>query len=681
VEALAAGMTAAASPTELANLVLERFANGTPQSFNEVYPHEEGRRLLASAVADNRRRVPGDAKVLSEGGGRAVLLLTGHFDYGNPGGETILSRGFSGLYEAQRTPQGWRLTRHLPIDADSSIRRQDVTVDIRPGSGIDVKTRLNVRVDRAEGIAVRLNRSAALAAVRLDGRQARHSFSGGLLWVQSPAGRNRVLELTYSVPPGPASSNTLAIGTDHGFIRDQEIWLPILNYRTEADMADFLVVARIPARYQLSTSIPQQDTVRGGIRQVTGKSTIPTFGLSLGYDVAWTPSEITFGDTRLSIFAGPEFRPDHAQIKAAFRWTHDHLTRQFGPPQFNYFAISERRSAKMDHWNILTNNTIVAGTGGGALRPRSGIHAGFALGHEMAHAWTRGTGGGRFLLMEGWATFAESYLVGVVQGPDAEKAFWDTYRNRYELSGSEGAVGILTDYNNRGVAYTKGPWIFRMLRDRLGEAVFLRGLRSFMDLKSGPCRRSGVHNGDVPLSRYDVWPILRPWIEEEVTPDLTARSEGGRLRIAQTGPVFDLPLTVELVTASGVFRRRYQINARESAFNIADVGPVTSVRLDPERKLLLRRPMGEMVTFDVEAPSAAQKVQIAGDFTSKPIDALLQNGSWRVTVPISEGFYHWHWLVDGKRPASFPSFAPVSGTREVRPLEDVSEAGLRRKES
>jgi len=241
-------------------------------------------------------------------------------------------------------------------------------------------------------------------------------------------------------------------------------------------------------------------------------------------------------------------------------------------------------------------------------------------------------------------------------------------------------VGILTDYNNRGVAYTKGPWIFRMLRDRLGEAIFLRGLRSFMELKSGP---AGIPEFTAALSRsagYDVWPILRPWIEEEVTPSLTASIEGGRLRIAQKGPVFDLPLTVELVTASGVFRRQYQIKERESAFDIADVGPVTSVRLDPERKLLLRRPMGEMVTFDVEAPSAAQKVQIAGDFTSKPIDAVLQNGSWRVTVPISEGFYHWHWLVDGKRPASFPSFAPVSGTREVRPLEDVSAAAQNRGE-
>ena len=87
--------------------------------------------------------------------------------------------------------------------------------------------------------------------------------------------------------------------------------------------------------------------------------------------------------------------------------------------------------------------------------------------------------------MEGWATFVESYLVAAAHGAEAERAFWDSYRNHYERNGFEGGVGILTDYNNRGVAYSKGAWIFRMLRDRLGEATFLRGLRAYMDTPEG----------------------------------------------------------------------------------------------------------------------------------------------------------------------------------------------------
>lgn len=665
----------ASTPMQLGTLVLSRFATGAPEAFNEVYTYQAGRDLVASAVANNRRRVPGEARVLSQRGDRAVLLLTGHVEGASGGSETVLARGFSGLYEARQGPSGWSLTRSLPIDADSRLFRQDVRVIIKPGTGIDVVTRMTMGVSRAEGILVRLNRSAALKTVKVNDRPVEHSFSGGVLWLRSPARQNVRVELAYSIPPGPETSSTMAIGTEHGFIRDQEVWLPVLNYRSEADMADFHVVASIPAKYQLSLSVPQTDSVQNGVRKVTGETTMPSHGLSIGYDSAWTPKEVAIGDARLQMFTGPDFTPNQAEIESAFRWTYEQLTKHFGPPRTKYFAVSQRRSGKFAGWSLLTNNTIVAGTSGGPLRPRTGLHTGAGFGHETSHAWTRPTGPGRFLLMEGWATFAEAYLINAVHGPAAERAFWDSNRNNYDRSGYEGSVSILTDFNNGGVAYTKGPWIFRMLRDRLGEETFLRGLRDYMNIKDG--QPAGTPEFAAAMSRaagYDVAPILRPWLEEQVTPDLTATISENRLEVSQAGPVFDIPLTVEFVTATSTVRRQFHVNSRDEEFDISNVGQVTSVRLDPDRKLLMRRRFGEVVTFDVEAPANTQKVQLAGDFTSKPIDAVRENGSWRVSLPLTEGFYQWYWLVDGRRPASLPSLAPVMGSLEVRPIQRVSGA-------
>ena len=362
----------APDPARLGALILERFATGTPDAFDKVYAHPEGRQLVASAAASGRRRVPGVARVLSRRGDRAVLLLTGHVEYGSPGTETLLARGFSGLYEARRGPEGWSLARHLPIDADSRIRRQDVRIDVRPGTGMHVVTRVGMSVDRAEGIAVRLNRSAVLTSVKVNGRPVEHLFSGGLLWVRSPATRHTTVELDYAIAPGPATSSTLAIGPEHGFVRDQEMWLPVLNYRTAADMAQFRVEAQIPAAHQLSVSVPQTESVRGGVRRVTGETLLPSHGISIGYDAAWSPYEISAGDARLRAFVAPDFTPSRRDVEAAFRWTYAQLTSQFGPPRMQYFAVSQRRSAPWTNWSLLTNNTIVGGTSGGPVRPQIG---------------------------------------------------------------------------------------------------------------------------------------------------------------------------------------------------------------------------------------------------------------------------------------------------------------------
>jgi hypothetical protein len=627
--------------------------------------------MLAAAASAKRKRIPGHAKVLSRNGDKAVLLLTGYVEADTPGGETLRSRAFSGLYEARRGAKGWALARHLPIDADSRIIEQDVRVGIRPGEGLDVTTRAAMSTERAEGLAVRLNRGVILKTVKVNGRPAEHLFSGGLLWARSPARGPVTLELFYRVPAGPSDSTTLAVNPVAGFVRDQEIWLPVLNYRTEADMARIKVRAEIPASHHLSISVPQTETVRDGVRIVEGSNVTPSHGISLLYDRNFAPYEVAVADARMRAFVTPDFKPGRDELESAFGWTYGQLRQRFGPPRTNYFAVGQRRWAPWTGWSLLTNNIIVGGANGGPLRPQTGVHTGAGFGHEMSHAWTMATGPARFLMMEGWATWVEAGLVAAEHGSEAERAFWEAKRNSYEQAAFEGRVGFYTDYNNEGLAYTKGAWVFRMLQDRLGEAVFLRGLRFYIDIPNG--RPAGVPELAEAMSRaagYDVWPILRPWIEEDVTPDIQAFVEGGRLRLVQAGPVFNLPLEVELATPSGPVRRTVALNARQEVIDITDMGAVSAVRLDPERRLLMRRRLGEVVTFEFTAPEAS-KVQLTGDFAAQPLDAENKSGVWQVSVPLSEGLYHWRWIVDGKSPASGPDAPAARGTRAVRPLETL----------
>jgi hypothetical protein len=280
--------------------------------------------------------------------------------------------------------------------------------------------------------------------------------------------------------------------------------------------------------------------------------------------------------------------------------------------------------------------------------------------------------------MEGWATFAESYILAVAHGPAVERAFWAAQRNDYERLGFEGRVSILGDQNNEGVAYNKGAWVFRMLRDALGEAAFARGLRAYM--ATPPGQAAGLEEFAAALSRAagrDVGPLLRPWLEEAVTPDVTARvvadARGRRVVLTQAGPVFELPaLEIALVTAAGdTARQQVRLITRETVLDVSDVGALTDVLVDPDHRLLLRRHRGEVARFEWHAPGAA-RVALAGDFAAAPAPAARdQEGIWRVEVPLTEGQYAWHWLVDGRRPLAAPSAVPPSGVRIVRPLRDL----------
>jgi hypothetical protein len=164
-----------------------------------------------------------------------------------------------------------------------------------------------------------------------------------------------------------------------------------------------------------------------------------------------------------------------------------------------------------------------------------------------------------------------------------------------------------------------------------------------------------------------VRPFLRPWLEETVLPDVTARIEDGRLIVTQAGPVFPMTVDVDLVTARDTVRRSIELTAAADTFDVDDVGNVTDVLLDPDHRLLLRRHRGEPVTFSIAAPGAKQ-VELAGSFTSERIAATRgEDGVWRVTLPLTAGRYSRVWLVDGERRED-----PQGDLLIVRPLGPVT---------
>jgi aminopeptidase N len=223
---------------------------------------------------------------------------------------------------------------------------------------------------------------------------------------------------------------------------------------------------------------------------------------------------------------------------------------------------------------------MVAGVKGGSFVD-TGAAPRAAFAHEICHAWTRGTGPGSNFIQEGWATFCEGLVLRHRASAEVEKRFWDVQAERY-FRVHDGKYRINDDAMNSGVAYQKGAWIFKMLEGILGEKKFNEVMTRFAAVSQ---RNPQTVEQFMTITGQAAF--LKPWITEQSAPVLSTTTNGNTLSIAQTGPLFDLPLTVEVRTAGSVSRQKVRVSERTTIVK-ADTD-IVSVVLDPNRELLLRR--------------------------------------------------------------------------------------------
>lgn len=700
----------APTPDSLASLVLARFASGSPAAFDSIYPDPLGRAVVQSAVERKETRAAGITRVIRTDPQHAVLLITGIVHAGNGAGihtggdETNLVRRFSGLYEATRSGDAWTLTRQIPLDTGNFIRGQKLHVTLAPGSASHILDTLTVSVGGPYGLAVRLNTAARISTLQLDGRRVPYAFGGGVLWIDAPSRARSKLVLDYTIADEHRSSSRDAsergeatdTAPDHGALHNTDAWHPFFNYDSGHDFAPLSITVALPARYRLTTSVPQTETIRGSARIVRGESMHPEFLLALMYDRSWTPVSTPIGDLRFETFTAPDFPFSHDTLAARVAREYRILVPRFGEPQLpsHYLAVVEDRELGHGGFSVRMNNAVVSGDHPVTLDdPYFGPSSAFA--HEVAHGWTMNASGpAANFLQEGWATYGESLVLRAMYGPATEHAFWEKTRTGYVggldragfLGGFEGKQSILGNPDNGRIHYFKGSWILHSLNEVLGDAVFDRGMRAFIThAGQGP---NGYQEFIADMSRaagHDMTSFIMPWLSETYIPDVHARVEGRQLIVTQTQPTvpFDLALDVALVTTSGTIHRAVHLTTRADTTELGDVGTVSQVHVDPDHHFLLRRHWGDTVHFELRAPTA-KTVELTGNFLAKPIPATRTGDLWSVALPLTEGRYTWVWRVDGKSPsdtdvlaaAKAGASAPdaIAGVRTVQPVRLLPDA-------
>ena len=692
VAPVVAGSVGAPTPDSLGTLFLSRFATGSPAAFDSIDPDSLGRAVVHSAAQRKLPREASTMRVVRRDARRAVLLLTGIVKAGNGGDETNLVRHFSGFYEAALQDGMWHIVRQLPIDTLNFIHGQVLHIDLAPGRDIHVEDTLSVIVGTEYGMAVRLNNDVRIARLRYDGDSVAWTLGGGVLWIAAPRRGHAQLALSYTLRDASGPSRAVAASSGdslpaYGAFHNTDAWHPFFDYNSANDLGPATMTVHLPAEYYLTTTLPQRDTVIGGVRTVTGHSTYPTWLLSMIYDRDWRPVTSDVRGVTFETFTTPAFHFSHDSLAKALRPIDSVLNARFGGPNPPYIAAVEDRAIGPRGFSVRMNEAVVSGSKAEELVALGVRGPSFVFAHEVSHAWTmNATGPAANMLREGWATFAESVMLGAMYGDSVERDYWNRLRNGYML-GSEGRISILGSPDNGSVHYSKGAWIFHMFDELLGDSAYDRGIREYVQ-RQADGKTAGYQELIDAMShaaKRDLTSFAMPWFSEKLIPDVRADVSGRRLILTQVQatPPFDLPLDIALTTASGsTVRRHVRLTKKADTVALAGVDSVVAVHVDPDHHLLLQRHWGQHVRLELPVAQAAgdTAVAIVGDFTLDSIPAAREGDTWVVTIPLTTGRYVYAWQINGKPRSIIKGGNPGSdsdpattGSIEVKPLEPLTD--------
>jgi aminopeptidase N len=229
------------------------------------------------------------------------------------------------------------------------------------------------------------------------------------------------------------------------------------------------------------------------------------------------------------------------------------------------------------------------------------------IAHELAHQWwgdlVTCKDWSHLWLNEGFATYSESLWAEHALGRD-ERDWHMLEDSRAARSGSTQTRPIVDrHYPNPGSmfdnrVYPKGAWVLHMLRSRLGDEDFFRGLQrygtvmSYQTAETSDLRKTFERLYGLSLERF-----FYDWTERPGNPKLLVETEwqpqSKRLKVhvkqTQKEDVFEIPVRID-VQLKGYEKSQLAItrlmNEREFTEYVPLTGTPETVEVDPEFALL-----------------------------------------------------------------------------------------------
>jgi aminopeptidase N len=398
-------------------------------------------------------------------------------------------------------------------------------------------------------------------------------------------------------------------------------WVPSLNHPSAKATVSFMVTA--PAKYWVVANgrvVSSSDSPDGTRTQRwSEKFPIPPYCMVVvvGEFAMALPAGLTRDPLRspIQFYVPPSQRALAAKGFGAAVPSYQFFSRTVAPFPYEKLAhiVGATRFGGMENSTaIVYTSTLLDPRPDQPVSPRFGIQRRLVelVAHETAHQWfgdavTPATWADLWL-SEGFATYFAGLFVERYEGEAGFREYMtrkgeDYFRyaktRRAPIHDRETEnLNQLLNANN----YQKGAWVLHMLRRRLGDAAFFRGVRAYYrahlhgNATTEDLRRALEQSSGQPLRAFFarwVYGAGHPVYEANWSWRAAgARGSGGTLvlTLAQTQAeeFFGDPVTVEIATPRGARRVIVRPTGRETATIVPLPARPTDVRVDPQDAIL-----------------------------------------------------------------------------------------------
>lgn len=233
------------------------------------------------------------------------------------------------------------------------------------------------------------------------------------------------------------------------------------------------------------------------------------------------------------------------------------------------------------------------------------------IAHELAHQWfgdlVTCKDWAHLWLNEGFATYYDALYEGHKHGPDAMR--YSMYQSAKGIMGQPNQTNAIVRRDWREpeeqfsyLAYPKGSWVLHMLRSQLGEDLFRRCIKTYLEKFQFDVAETEDLNGVIEeLSGrtfdrfFDQWVYHAAYPDMGVTYNWDEKTKLAKLTLSQNQKLsdnvllFEFPLTVRFKSKSGtVTDRRITVKEKSEDFYFPLAEAPEIVRLDPELTVLAK---------------------------------------------------------------------------------------------
>jgi aminopeptidase N len=464
----------------------------------------------------------------------------------------------------------------------------------------------------------------AIDSMTVDGRACRFSRRPGHLIaaLDPPAQRGGRLEVAVAYHGRPKDGLLMSKGRKRPFaVADNwpdraHNWIPCLDHPSAKATVRYTITAPERDVVVANGALEYSSAAARGTRLwvYSEKVPIPAYCMvvSIGEDVVITATQTAV--TSLTYYVPPSFRDYANRGFSAAAPALDYYQSTVAPFPFEKLALILGDSAfegmEFPSAIVYPRAIFELSKKPEPMSRRFGVPSRIeiAVAHEIAHQWfgddvTESTWADLWL-SEGFATYFTGLFIEKYEGEQAFRAYMSDaaglafdFEKHVRLPLHDTLTLNLQQLLNNNV-YQKGAWVLHMLRRRLGDDAFFRGVRDYYDSHRGATANSeDLRDSLEKSSGRDLKDFFGRWVYGTGHPVYSLSSSWEekapghgeltlKLNQVQTGEPFLDPVDVEIVTLSGKSRVTMRPAGKAATAVVSlDDKPLT-VRLDPDGALL-----------------------------------------------------------------------------------------------